>query len=138
MGLVVLVVFGWFGWFFICKTKTGLSPSNYYTLSATFSNIDGVGLGTEVKIAGYKVGEVGKIYLDENYNAVVEITMSKSVKVPSDSSLQITSSGLLGGKFLNFAIGADDELLKDGGKIEFTRSSVSLESLLEKVFLKQF
>ena len=44
----------------------------------------------------------------------------------------MTSDGLLGGKFLSLSPGGDTTMLKPGGAITITQSSVSLEQLLGK------
>ncbi|MGE3714735.1 MAG: outer membrane lipid asymmetry maintenance protein MlaD, partial [Alphaproteobacteria bacterium] len=49
-----------------------------------------------------------------------------------DSSASIVSSGLLGDKYIQITPGGEDAMLSDGGKLNFTQSSVNLEELIGK------
>ena len=104
-----------------------------YRLIAKFDNIDGINSGSDVKISGVKVGTVEEQILDEkDFRAVLKINLNNSLKLPSDSSVKISSEGLLGSKYLSISPGGDEENLKDGEEIQFTQSSVSFEDLLGK------
>jgi phospholipid/cholesterol/gamma-HCH transport system substrate-binding protein len=106
----------------------------HYNLIAKFEHVDGLNPGSEVKIAGVKVGTITKSFLDpKTYLAVVEFSIKNSVKLPEDSSAQIVGEGLLGGKYLSIAPGADDKMLSNGREIHYTQSSVSIESLIGKM-----
>ncbi len=65
--------------------------------------------------------------------AVVEIEMNGDVDyLTVDSSASILTAGLLGEKYIGITTGADDEVLKEGGYIEDTQSSLVLEELIGK------
>ncbi|MBV9655109.1 MAG: outer membrane lipid asymmetry maintenance protein MlaD, partial [Acetobacteraceae bacterium] len=51
---------------------------------------------------------------------------------PKDSSAEVTSDGLLGGKYLALSPGGDATMLQPGGLITVTQSSISIEQLLGK------
>jgi phospholipid/cholesterol/gamma-HCH transport system substrate-binding protein len=132
-GLFVLLVAAGFI-FFAYEGANIKSHSNNYSLIAKFSQADGVTIGTDVKISGVKVGHVSKEYLDtDSFKAVVEISLDPAIKLPADSSAQIVSDGLLGGKYLSIAVGADDKILTAGQEIKYTQSSVNLETLIGKM-----
>lgn len=104
-----------------------------YFLIAKFDNASGIEAGSDVKISGIKIGTVEESFLDqENYRASIRFQVERGVKLPTDSSAKIASSGLLGEKFLDISIGADEEILSEGDEISFTQSSVDLEELLSK------
>jgi phospholipid/cholesterol/gamma-HCH transport system substrate-binding protein len=130
-GAVVLVVaFGFLGY---ALAHTGRSIGAGYTLHASFNRIDGLAVGSDVRVAGVKVGSVTGAHLDpKSYQAVVDFTVADNVVLPKDSSAVITSDGLLGGKYLSLAPGGDDANLGPGGVITVTQSSISLEELLGK------
>jgi len=110
-----------------------VSDTKGYRLIAKFDNIDGINSGSDVKISGVKVGTVEEQILDEkDFRAVLKINLNNSLKLPSDSSVKISSEGLLGSKYLSISPGGDEENLKDGEEIQFTQSSVSFEDLLGK------
>jgi len=113
--------------------KSGISTSATYRLSAKFDNIDGISSGSDVKISGVKVGRVFEAMIDpKTYQAVLKLDINQEIKIPKDSSAKILSSGLLGGKYVGFEIGAEEEILNNGGHIQFTQSGVNFEELLGK------
>jgi phospholipid/cholesterol/gamma-HCH transport system substrate-binding protein len=58
--------------------------------------------------------------------------MRKDVAVPTDSTILISSEGLLGGNFVEVQPGGALEFLEPGGEIEDTQGAVSLITLLMK------
>jgi phospholipid/cholesterol/gamma-HCH transport system substrate-binding protein len=120
--------------FFITSFKSAkIGTLDGYNLIAKFDNVDGISGGSDVKIAGVKIGKVVNQTLDEkDFRAVLHINIENQVKLPEDSSVKISSEGLLGSKYLSITPGGDDENLKDGGEIQYTQSSISFEDLLGK------
>lgn len=113
--------------------KSGVSNKDSYQLIAEFEDIGDLSNGGDVKISGVKIGTIDSQTLNpENYRAVLKLNINKDIKLSSDSSAKIVSSGLLGGKFISIEPGADEELLKNGDLISFTQSSVNFEELLGK------
>lgn len=104
-----------------------------YKISASFTNATGLATGSDVRIGGVKVGVVSEMSLNpETYQAVITMELKPEIKIPADSSAAIASSGLLGDKFIALEPGGDEKMLADGGKIEFTQASVSLEEMIGK------
>jgi phospholipid/cholesterol/gamma-HCH transport system substrate-binding protein len=66
----------------------------------------------------------------DTYAAVIELSINPKIKLPTDTSASIISESLLGGKYLDLQPGGDEEMMKEGGIIEQTQSSVILESLI--------
>ena len=62
----------------------------------------------------------------------MKLTVQPEVKIPKDSSAEITSDGLLGGKYLSLVPGGSETMLANGQTIDITQSAVSLEQLLGK------
>lgn len=107
--------------------------SDGYYLKAKFDNADGVTNGSDVKISGVKIGTVEAQVLDvENFRAELTINIPNEIQLPTDSSIKISSEGLLGSKYLAITPGSDEEMLKNGEEIAFTQSSVNFEDLLGK------
>ena len=113
---------------------TGLSGAQTeYELSASFRSADGVNLGTDVRMAGVKVGRVTGIKLDPTtYRASTAFTVQEGIAVPDDSAVAISSEGLLGGNYVEILPGGSPFYFEPGDEIEFTQGSVSLVSLLMK------
>ncbi len=119
--------------FFTSFNKSQSKTVSGYRLIAKFDNADGVNNGSDVKISGVKIGTVENQFLDaESFKATLQINIPNHIKLPSDSSIKISSEGLLGSKYLSISPGGDDENLKDGDEIMFTQSSVNFEDLLGK------
>lgn len=130
-GAVVLLVAG--GFLAYAVANTGRAQSGGNTLHATFDAIDGLSTGSDVRLAGVKVGAVTATAIDDKtFQAKVTFTVPASIHLPTDSSAQITSDGLLGGKYLALAPGGTNDAIPNGGTVSITQSSVSLEQLLGK------
>jgi phospholipid/cholesterol/gamma-HCH transport system substrate-binding protein len=94
-----------------------------YEINARLSKVDGLGIGTEVRLAGIKVGSVTALDLDpRTYLVTVHMRVADCIKVPTDSSLMINSAGLLGTPYLSITPGGDDAMIAAGGAIENTQS----------------
>lgn len=134
--LVGFLVLGIATIFFMFAYNTGVknAESDGYTVKANFQSVDGVIVGSDVMIAGIKVGEVSALELDaDSFMAKMQLTINKNVKLPTDSQAIVASSGLLGGKFILISPGADETNLKNDDQIKMTQSAVNLESLIGKL-----
>jgi len=131
MGAVVLIVAASF--IYTAYNSSGVKNPDGYRLKAAFEKIDGVGIGSDVRIGGIKIGSVTAQSLDSTtYNAVVELSVSNDIKLPYDTSAEIVSESLMGGKYINLVPGADEEMLGDGDMIEYTQSAINIEQLIGK------
>lgn len=104
-----------------------------YALTASFRALDGINVGSDVRLAGVKVGSVSDIRLNpETYRADTRLSISNGIAIPDDSAIVISSEGLLGGNFVEIMPGGSPFVLEAGGEIVDTQGSVSLISLLLK------
>ena len=102
-----------------------------YTVTARFDNIGGLKPRASVKSAGVVVGRVKSVTFDqETFQAKVEISVDSRYLFPVDSSLKISTSGLLGEQYIGISAGGEDENWKDGSVAERTQSAVVLENLI--------
>ncbi len=109
------------------------SDSTGYPLRASFRSIEGVSVGTDVRLAGVKIGSVTGIDLDPaTFRAETAFSVLQGIDLPDDSAVVISSEGLLGGNFVEILPGGSPFNLGPGDEIEDTQSSVSLVSLLLK------
>ncbi|MGH1398726.1 MAG: outer membrane lipid asymmetry maintenance protein MlaD [Alphaproteobacteria bacterium] len=130
LGAAVIAVAGIFLAFSYNTADVG-GPEDAYIVTANFSGIGGLKAGDEVQISGVKVGTVNDVELDqESFLARVHIAVDGDVKLPTDTAALISSESLLGGKYLALEPGADEEILTDGGKIQYTQAPQNLEQLL--------
>ena len=111
---------------------TGFSGnSGEYQLTAKFRSAEGIAIGSDVRLAGVKVGSVTGLTLDpETYQAETIFTVVDGIKIPDDSEAGVASEGLLGGAFVEIEPGGSEFMLVDGDEVLNTQSAVSLLDLL--------
>ncbi len=111
----------------------GDSSSTRYDLTASFRSLEGVGVGTDVRLAGVKIGTVSSVDLNaETYRADTVVSINPETQIPDDSAIVISSEGLLGGNFVEIVPGGSPFYLSAGDEILDTQGAVSLISLLLK------
>ncbi len=113
---------------------TGLSGTPQgYALNASFRSLEGVGVGTDVRLAGVKIGSVTEVVLNPvTFRADTEFSVINGLEIPDDSAAVISSEGLLGGNFLEIMPGGSPFNFAPGDDIEDTQGAVSLISLMLK------
>ncbi len=130
-GLLVLIVAAAF--LAYALLHSGRSGGSGYELHASFDHIDGLNVGADVRLAGVKIGSVTASAIDpHSFLASITFTVANDLHLPDDSSAEITSDGLLGGKYLSIGPGGSATLLKPGGTVTVTQGSISIEQLLGK------
>jgi len=114
-------------------TRSGSGGLSGYEIQARLPRVDGLGVGTDVRLAGIKIGSVSDLTLDpKTYLVTVHLNIHNDVKIPADSSLMVTSSGLLGSSYISITPGGDDKMLAPGGMIENAQGSVDLMGLINR------
>jgi phospholipid/cholesterol/gamma-HCH transport system substrate-binding protein len=113
------------------------SSENTYKVYAHFENIAGLTVRSKVTMAGVTIGKVTAIDLDRNsYMGRVTMVLDDAVdNLPADSTASILTAGLLGEKYIGISVGGEEEVLRDGGTIHDTQSSLVLEDLIGKFLL---
>ena len=132
----IFVLLGFLGLVFLALKAANLgsfSGGETYTLTAYFDNIGALKVRAPVRSAGVLVGRVASIRLDpKQYQGVVQLEIQRDVQFPSDSSLRILTSGLLGDQYIGVEPGAQDKMWVAGDKVTQTQSAVVLESLISQ------
>lgn len=136
MGAVVIVVAALF--LFFAYTTSQVHAISGYEVTARFDRVEGLRDGGDVRISGIKVGTIISQTLDpKTYLAVVKMSIDPAVKLPVDTVATISSSGLLGDKYLSLEPGNEDKDIPPGGAIEHTQPPMSLESLIGQFIFSQ-
>jgi phospholipid/cholesterol/gamma-HCH transport system substrate-binding protein len=137
LGAMVLATAG--GFLVYAGQHAGLQMAqDSYSLSAAFRTAEGVLVGTDVRLAGIKVGAVTDLELDtETYQARAEFSIRNDIVIPEDSDIKVAQEGLLGGYYLEITPGASDFMLSSGDEILNTQGSVSLLDLFVRFGLQQ-
>ena len=123
------------GFFFYAGQVTGFTvgTTSSAAYSASFRSIEGVSVGTDVRLAGVKVGSVTDLVLNpKTFRAETHFTVDDAIRLPDDSAVIISSEGLLGGSFVEILPGGSPMDLEPGSEIEDTQGAVSLINLLLK------
>lgn len=122
------------GFLAYATSSVGAMQSNAgYSLTASFRSAQGIGVGTDVQLAGVKVGSVTGMELNpETFRADAVMTIRNGVELPDDSSIIIASEGLLGGNFVEVQPGGSPFNFEAGDTVSNTQGSVSLIELLSK------
>ncbi len=114
LGAVVLLVAVGFLYLIYSETDVGANTSGYQ-LELRFDSGGSTIVGTDVRIAGVKVGSVIDQHLDAAaYQAVV------------------TSDGLLGDNYPLLNLGGDTEMLKPNERIRKVQGAINLADLINK------
>ncbi len=130
IGAIVLIVAVFFV-AFAYQSTGGTVASAGYELTARFTRVDGLATGSDVRMSGIKVGTVIDQTLDlETYDAIVRMTVRDDIKVPDDTAVKIASDGLLGDTYVSLEPGGSEDMLEDGGELEFTQGAVNLMDLI--------
>jgi len=135
MGAAVLLVAAAF--VYIAYTTAQVQGVSGYEISARFFKIGGLGKGSDVRISGIKVGTVVDNSLDPvTFDAVVTMSIRPDIKLPVDTVATISSSGMLGDKYIMLLPGNADDKIEPGEVIANTKDFRSLEDQVgEIIFL---
>ncbi len=124
--LAVAAMFLTFGY-----TSTTVGGNGGFPVIAKFDRVDGLVIGSDVRMSGIKVGTVVDQQLDpDTFKAVVKLDLNPNLELPEDSSAKITSEGLLGDTYMSLEAGGSEDMLKPEGEIRFTQGSIDLMSLI--------
>ncbi|WP_417275759.1 outer membrane lipid asymmetry maintenance protein MlaD [Castellaniella sp.] len=128
LGLIALV--------FLALRAGNMSSFSFaptYRVQAYFDNVGSLKVRAPVKSSGVVVGRVASIGFDnQRFQASVQLDLEQQYTFPTDSSVSILTSGLLGEQYIGVTPGGEDKTLADGGTIKFTQSAVVLEDLISK------
>ena len=131
-GTAVLAVAA--GFAFYAAQGAGLTRApDSYALTASFRSVEGITVGSDVRLAGVKVGSITGLALNPTtFFADATVALQTDILLPTDSAILISSEGLLGGNFVEIVPGGAPDNLAPGAEIEDTQGAVSLISLLMK------
>jgi len=128
---VIAVAMGFLG--YAASSVGATQSSRGYDLTASFRSAEGIGVGTDVRLAGVKIGSVTGIDLNpETFRADATLSIRNAVELPDDSSVLVASEGLLGGNFVEIQPGGSPFNYEPGAEIFNTQGAISLIELLSK------
>ena len=129
-GLVLLVAVAFVVFAFRSVSLTNGGGDGYH-VTVDFTDASGVTAGTDVRMAGVKIGTVIDQRLNpQTYFAEVTLGISDSVRLPTDTSARIIPDGLLGGNYVALEPGGSEQYIANGGRILYAQGSVNVVDLL--------
>jgi phospholipid/cholesterol/gamma-HCH transport system substrate-binding protein len=132
-GLAVIAGAAAFLIFALRTAGVGTATASGYTLTADFDNIEGVNVGTDVRLAGIKIGSItGQVLDPQSYQARLEMRIDQKISLSDDTTAKVASEGLLGSKYVALEPGGSDVKLSDGGIITYTQGAVDIWSLISQ------
>jgi phospholipid/cholesterol/gamma-HCH transport system substrate-binding protein len=133
VGIFVFIGLICVGYMTIKLGDVSLFGSNAYTLSARFSSVSGLRVGSAVEMLGLEVGRVAGMTMDqEDQMAVVELEIQKGVEVYDDAIASIKTAGLIGDKYVQIDPGGAGDVMGPGDVIVETTSPLDIEELISK------
>src|SRR4026207_359191 len=139
VGIFVFVGLAMLGALLVQFGRLGEGFKTYYTVTVRFSDASGLLKGTDVLLAGARIGKVagGPKLLREGEGVAVPLKIYDYIKIPQEAKFTVGSSGLLGDRFVNVAIppgpqtaylppNADIKGARESGIDDLTRSGGAL------------
>ena len=138
VGLVVLIAVIVFA---VNAHKATIIKSNSEStkiIKGHFSNIDGIRIGSDVRVSGCNIGKVIAWSLEKTKELTkkfgeVEMQIQSDIELPLDTTAAIHGLGIFSSKYITLEPGISDEFLENGDSVEFTQSSVNIESIIGKL-----
>jgi phospholipid/cholesterol/gamma-HCH transport system substrate-binding protein len=123
---------------FVYNTTDRASARSGYHVVAEFDNIGAVNVGTDVRLAGIKVGSVVAQELDpQSYQARVTMMIDPKLKLTDDTTAKVSSEGILGQPFISLEPGGSETLIADGGEIQFTQGAIDIWKLVSEAMFSK-
>jgi phospholipid/cholesterol/gamma-HCH transport system substrate-binding protein len=123
---------------YVYQTSGEVGSASGYRVFAEFDNVGAIDVGTDVRLAGIKVGTVEAQQINpQTFQARVTLAIDPAIQLSDDSSAKITNEGLLGGAFIALEPGGSETKIADGGVIENTQGAIDIWKLVsESMFNK--
>ena len=117
---VAMIFAAWAGIRFLQGLDIFSRNAVYY---AAYDQINGVQTASPITMKGVKIGTVTGISFDprKSQNVVLQFTVKRQYRIPTDSEAKIYSDGLMGGKAIEIIYGAADEYLQSGDTLRSVR-----------------
>ncbi|MET0331475.1 MAG: outer membrane lipid asymmetry maintenance protein MlaD [Dyella sp.] len=139
VGTGLFIVLGFAALAYLATQTTSVanvSQGDSYTIDTEFANIGQLKERAPVKVAGVRIGQVQSIALAPG-KPVAEVKLSidkRYADIPVDSIASVYTSGLLGDQYVGIKFGAAKQTVADGGRLDLTQPSASLEDMIGRFF----
>lgn len=118
---VAMICAAWIGIRFLQGLDIFSRNVEYY---AAYDQINGVQTASPVMMKGVKIGTVTGVQFDPQVSdkVVLQLTVKRTYRIPTDSEAKIFSDGLMGSKAIEIIYGSADSYLKDGDTLRSSRN----------------
>ena len=131
VGVFVLIGLLALGWLSVRLGRVDLFANKGYQVTAEFTSVGGLKVGSAIEIAGVEVGLVDQIVLAD-YQARVVMSIRSGVRLSDDTIASIKTKGLIGEKYVRLSPGGSDRYLGPGGRITEVEVPIDVEELISK------
>ena len=133
LGFLVLFITGLFLFYLYTTVDSKLFKSDSFRLHASFENVEGIVIGSNVKLSGVNIGTVKSVSLEpNNFYASITMDFDREYSFPDDTEASVQLEGLLGGSYISILPGGSDVMLLNNQEIIYTQGSTSLLNLMLK------
>ena len=117
---VAMLIAAWAGIRFLKGFDLFSRNAVYY---ASYDQVNGVESASPIMMRGVKIGTVTGISFDpqRSDNVVLQFTIRRQFRIPTDSEAKIFSNGLMGGKAIEIIYGQADTYLEKGDTLRSIR-----------------
>lgn len=111
---------------------TFLENGKAYHVTAEFEHIGDLKVRAPVTMAGVAIGRVTGIGLNQNsFKAQVNLEINQQYDhIPTDSTANIYTAGLIGSNYISIIPGFEENYLKEGSQIENTNQALILQNII--------
>ena len=121
---VVIAIVGFLTLFFFIGADQDMFIQKYL-LKFTVEKGTGFSKGMPVKLSGFRIGRINKIYLNESAKVDIEIQIGRKYQkwIKMDSVVKLVKEGLVGDNIIEIsAVSRDSDVLKDGALIAYEKT----------------
>lgn len=117
---VAMLIAAWAGIRFLKGFDIFSRNAVYY---ASYDQVNGLETASPIMMRGVKIGTVTGISFDprQSEKVVLQITIKRQFRIPTDSEAKIFSNGLMGGKAIEIIYGEADTYLEKGDTLRAVR-----------------
>ena len=129
-----VILFSIYAFYIYLDANKEMENEENSVISANFLKVGGIIVGNDVKLRGIKIGIVSNVFLDNDYQARVEMVIDGNIKLPKNSVISVQSEGILGNKYLSIIPGdKTSEHIENNGFIEKVKDYESIEDQVSKI-----
>lgn len=134
---VLMIGAAWAGIRFLSGLDIFSRNMEYY---AAYDRVNGVQNASPILMKGVKIGTVTGIAFDPSRSSevVLQLTIQRKYRIPTDSEAKIVSEGLMGGKAIDIIYGSATDYLRSGDTLRTSRDRDLMEMAGSELdFVKQ-